>query len=138
MSNNNFLPVIYKISHNEHVNCCYIGSTIAFKPRMSYHQFQCKQNNPALLYSAINLNGGIENWTFEILKEFYGMTKEELRLEEDKYIKLFKPHLNKNKAHTTPEQKKQDNKERARAFRQKKPNYIKEWNKKRMEQKKKR
>ncbi len=125
MSNINFMPCIYKISHKQHVNVCYIGSTIAFKARMSYHQFQCKQNNPALLYSAINLNGGCKNWEFEILKEFYGMSKEDLRLEEDKFIKLFQPHLNKNKAHTSSEQKKEDNRKRAAEFRKKNPDYIK-------------
>ncbi len=129
MKKNIFMPCIYKISHNEHVNVCYIGSTISFKPRMAYHQFQCKQNNPALLYSAINLNGGHKNWTFEVLKEFYGMSKEELRREEDKYIKLIQPNLNKNRAYTTLEQKKEDNRINAQNFRKKNPEYIKDYNK---------
>ena len=132
---NKFMPCVYKISYNKDPNVCYIGSTISFKSRMSYHQCQCKYNSHYLLYSSINLNGGCKNWTFEVLKNFYGISKEQLRIEEDKFIKLFNPPLNSNKAHLSKEEKRKQAIENCRKYRQKKPNYAKEYYIKKKEQK---
>jgi len=132
MSKINFMPCVYRIYNNNHPNVCYIGSTNSFKSRMSYHKFQCKQQNNALLYKSIVLNGGIKCWTFEILKEFYGMSKEDLRKEEDKFMDLFNPPLNKNRAFTSNEEKKEINRNNARNFRKNKM-HIKEHNEKNLE-----
>jgi len=122
------MPCIYIIIH-KNKNLCYCGSSISFKARMAYHKFQSNKNNYGLLYNTINENGGIKEWNFYCIKEFYGMSKEDLRKEEDKYIKLIQPNLNKNRAYTSIEQKKEDNRINAQNFRKKNPEYIKDYNK---------
>lgn len=129
-SNNNFKSCIYKISNNQNVNQCYIGSTATFKSRMSYHYHQCKINNPAKLYKAINENGGVLNWTFEILKSFTGMSKEDLRKEEEKYINLFNPPLNKNRAYVSKQERQEQSRIRSKKFRDNNSNYFKDYYKK--------
>ena len=42
----------------------------------------------------INVNGGFDNWEFEVIKEYKFITKKELEMNEQHWKDLLKPHLN--------------------------------------------
>ena len=81
----------------------YIGSTINFFERKKKHQ-TCSNSLKhkgycSPLYMFINVNGGFDNWEFEVIKEFKFITKKELNMNEQYYIELLKPNLNSNNAY---------------------------------------
>ncbi len=97
------MKCVYKIvCKNKEITECYIGSSVDFEHRKECHKSDSKNlNNKHYclpLYMFINVNGGIENWDYEVIKEFPNHTKKELYIEEQKYIDLLKPHLNSNNA----------------------------------------
>ena len=84
----------------------YIGSTNNFTRRRYEHRtrFNCNTRNcNDKLYDFMRINGGLDNFEFIILKEYEGLTKKELNIEEQKYINELKPTLNAIKSYNTPE-----------------------------------
>ena len=76
----------------------YIGSSMDFHQRKRTHKYRstslnCKEYCSPL-YMFINVNGGIDNWEFEIIKEYKFITEEELNINEQYYLDLLNPHLN--------------------------------------------
>ena len=53
----------------------------------------------------INVNGGFDNWEFEIIKEYNLISKKELEINEQAYKDLLKPHLNSNNAYGIDKQR---------------------------------
>ena len=76
----------------------YIGSSMNFKERKRHHKISSNNLNHKdyciPLYMFINVNGGFDNWEFEIIKEYNLISKKELTIEEQKYKDLLKPELN--------------------------------------------
>lgn len=101
----------YQILHkDESITDCYIGSTIrTLEERASNHKHNChtpsrgKYNSK--LYTFIRNAGGFDNFRFKILNQivFYDET---MRLKQEQvYIDLIKPTLNKNAAYISQEDK---------------------------------
>ena len=88
----------------------YIGSSINLDGRRRRHK--CDSNNLNSkhyclpLYMFINVNGGFDNWEFEVIKEFKFITKKELNMNEQYYKEKLKPHLNSYNAYGIDEEKK--------------------------------
>ena len=80
---------LYKIDSND----CYIGKTKDINKRMALHKFYSK-TSPYKLYEYMRLNGGFENFTYEILEtnipEEQGVNKERY------YYDIYQPNLNNN------------------------------------------
>ncbi len=93
------MKCIYKIvCKDKEITEFYVGSSIDFDGRKSQHK-NCSNNLNLLeycspLYMFINVNGGYNNWEYEIIKEFPNHNKKQLTIEEQKYIDLLKPTLN--------------------------------------------
>ena len=93
------MKCVYKLKcRDSTITEFYIGSTMNFHKRKIYHKstsvnLKCKQYCTPL-YMFINVNGGFENWDFEIIKEYKFITKKELTINEQYYIDLLKPQLN--------------------------------------------
>ncbi len=93
------MKCVYKIvCKNKEITECYIGSSVDFDKRKIKHKCYCNNLNSRAyclpLYMFINVNGGFDNWEFEVIKEFPNHTKKELNIEEQKYMDLLKPTLN--------------------------------------------
>lgn len=90
------LGYIYQIKcNNPEVVDTYIGSTVNFKNRCYNHKhdgYDTKQHLP--LYSCIYKNGGLDNWTFEILEEYTCETRHDLYKRERVYYEAYEPSLN--------------------------------------------
>lgn len=87
---------LYKIyCKDDDVKEFYIGSTNNFKNRVKQHKKQGELNNDKiLLYIYVNLNGGFDNWIFEVIYEEDFDSKDSLFKIEKRYIKKHKPSLN--------------------------------------------
>ena len=116
--------IIYKLFHKTK-QLCYIGSTRCLKTRIYNHKTQAKYNTHIPLYNCIRDNGGFEEWDFKILRKFDFINKEELRKYEEEFIELYRPALNIRRAYTSDIIKKEQNRIRGLAFRQKNPHYMK-------------
>jgi predicted GIY-YIG superfamily endonuclease len=107
--------VIYKIEHIEKPEILYIGSTTDFIKRKYQHKDSCnnqkRKNHNINLYLMIRENGGWDSFKIMIIKEYPCNSKIELLIEEDKQIKELKASMNKNKAHSTEEDKKNQKKD---------------------------
>jgi hypothetical protein len=72
---------------------CYIGSTTNLKKRQNGHKNRCTNENSKCynlkLYKTIRENGGWECFTFELIKQFDNLTKQEARVIEQVYINEF-------------------------------------------------
>jgi len=74
----------------------YIGSTKHIKQRIYDHKSECKLNGTQVVYMFINVNGGFDNWAFEILDEIKVESKvEKLKIERE-FIKKYPLNLNDN------------------------------------------
>ena len=94
--------IIYEIvCKDPEVTDRYIGSSVQFEVRKSQHihDLPLKQHLP--LYSCISKNGGIENWNFNILDEYYCNTRQELYQRERLYYEIYEPTLNLFRPYTT-------------------------------------
>jgi hypothetical protein len=100
----NKIICIYRIVQSNNDAMSYIGSTIDFKRRMYDHNYRYKSGryNHVKLYKYISENNGINNFRFEILKQFDECTKFELTTFEFDYIQQYKSNLNKNRPAKTP------------------------------------
>jgi hypothetical protein len=122
---------IYKIyCKDASISDFYIGSSVWAQERFYHHKTDCCiEHRPAHnmpLYVFIRANGGIENWTFEILDR---VERPNQKIKEQEWIDKLKPTLNKRRASTDKEQAKEVRKkhdaENAEIIAQKK----KEWRK---------
>lgn len=99
---------VYKL-YCEGINEFYIGSCWDMKDRKKQHKHNC--NNPKRneynykVYVFIRLNGGFDNWKFEILVEKEFENKSALKIKEQEYINLLKPSLNMCSAYQTYEER---------------------------------
>ena len=98
------IKCIYKIvCRDTNITEFYVGSSMNFNQRKIFHKSHSNNlnsNNYCYpLYMFINVNGGIDNWEFEIIKEYNLISKKELNIEEQKYQELLKPELNSNNAY---------------------------------------
>ena len=90
---------VYKLKcRDTNITEFYIGSSLNFQQRKSQHKGGSNNLNDRHycypLYMFINVNGGIDNWEFEVIKEYKFITKKELNIEEQKFKDLLKPQLN--------------------------------------------
>ena len=93
------MKCVYKIKcRDPTITEFYIGSSIDFNKRKRCHKDNSTNLNVIAyctpLYMFINVNGGFENWEFEIIKEYKFLTEEELNMNEQYYKDLLKPELN--------------------------------------------
>ena len=98
------MKCVYKLkSRDKEITEFYIGSSMNYYNRKTIHK--CNSNNLNRreycypLYMFINVNGGFENWEFEVIKEYKFITKKELNMNEQYYKDLLKPHLNERNAY---------------------------------------
>ncbi len=117
--------VIYKICCKDtKINDFYIGSTCGFLYRKRNHKSDCsnenRKNYNIYLYKFIRDNGGWDNWDMIQIKKVKCDSKRELELYERKEIELLKPTLNINLPCRTKG-------EYDKIFRDKYPNYYKEY-----------
>ena len=93
------MKCIYKIvCRDTNIKEFYIGSSVNFNKRKNHHKSNSTNLNRREycypLYMFINVNGGFDNWKFEIIKEYNLISKKELEINEQAYIELLKPQLN--------------------------------------------
>ena len=93
------MKCVYKLKCKDtNITEFYIGSSTNFIKRKQSHKdntINLNRREYCLpLYMFINVNGGFENWDYEIIKEYKFITKKELTINEQAYIELLKPHLN--------------------------------------------
>ena len=98
------MKCVYKIKcRDANITEFYIGSSIDFDGRKYQHKNYTTNLNSRHyclpLYMFINVNGGWDNWEFEVIKEYKFITKKELNMNEQYYIELLKPNLNSNNAY---------------------------------------
>ena len=80
---------LYKVDSND----CYIGKTRDINKRMALHKFYSK-TSPYKLYKFMRLNGGFNNFDFEILET--NIPETEGNAKERYYYNLYSPSLNSN------------------------------------------
>ena len=114
---------VYKIS-SEHSDKCYIGSTERdLNTRFTSHK--CDQRCMSKILFELG------ECKIEALEVLYNITKQELKIKEQYYLDLLKDKaVNKQNAHTTKEQRKQQRNESKKQYRLRYPDKIVEDNKK--------
>ena len=97
------MKCVYKIvCRDKEITEFYIGSSVNFQIRKSNHK--TFSNNITFrdycypLYMFINVNGGFDNWEFEVIKEYKFISKKELNINEQYYKEKLKPELNSRNA----------------------------------------
>ena len=98
------MKCVYKIKcRDTNITEFYIGSSMDFNNRIKTHNYDCNNLNSnnycSALYMFINVNGGWDNWEFEVIKEYKFITKKELNINEQAYIELLNPKLNDRNAY---------------------------------------
>lgn len=93
------MKCVYKIvCKDKEITEFYIGSSMNFNHRKVLHKNNSNNLNRREycypLYMFINVNGGFDNWEFEVIKEYKFITKKELNINEQYYKDLLKPTLN--------------------------------------------
>ena len=95
----------YKICKDDF---CYIGSTTDLNRRQRQHKCDCtnetRKGYNRNLYTTIRENGGWECFTFELIKHFDNLTKQEARVIERVYIEEF-GNINMIKSYRTKQDK---------------------------------
>ena len=108
------IKCVYKLKcRDTNITEFYIGSSIDFKRRKKEHKSDSNNLNKGHsyclpLYMFINVNGGFDNWMFEIIKEYNFISKKELEINEQAYKDLLKPHLNSNNAYGIDKERKKN------------------------------
>jgi len=106
----------------------YIGSTCNFKKRTYKHKSELnvrKRNNK--LYDFMRINGGLDNFKFEILFTFNNITRKELLIKENELITDLKPTLNAIKSYNTKEDKLKRDRENSKKYKEKYPEKVKKY-----------
>ena len=98
------MKCVYKLKcRDTNITEFYIGSSVNFDSRKIDHKSKSNNLNRREcclpLYMFINVNGGFDNWEFEVIKEYKFITKKELNMNEQYYIELLNPKLNSNNAY---------------------------------------
>jgi len=93
------MKCVYKLKcRDKEITEFYIGSSMDFYTRKRKHKttsINLNNSNYCIpLYMFINVNGGYDNWEYEIIKEYKFITKKELTINEQYYKDLLKPKLN--------------------------------------------
>jgi hypothetical protein len=98
---------------------CYIGSTNNLKNRQNSHKYRCTNENSEgynlKLYKTIRENGGWECFTFELIKQFDNLTKQEAFVIEQIYIEEF-GNMNMKKSYISREEQLEQNNQRAKQY----------------------
>ena len=97
------MKCVYKIvCRDKEITEFYIGSSINFHHRKIKHKSHCNNLNIRQyclpVYMFINVNGGFDNWEFEVIKEYKFISKKELNINEQYYKEKLKPELNSRNA----------------------------------------
>ena len=96
----------------------YIGSHNEFEDREKKHQISCNNPNDKYfhlkVYKNIRANGGWEKWNFIHLGSKECETERQAHMIEQDYMDLYEPDLNMKRAYTSPELRKENNKNYAR------------------------
>lgn len=111
----------------------YVGSTVDLKQRIRQHRYKCIEGNNECwlkIYVFMRENGGFDNFEFNILEEFTDISKEQLRDEEQKYIKQITPQLNKKNASVTPEELKEYHRKYSKEYKHAHKEQCNQYNKK--------
>lgn len=100
---------IYKIyCKDTSISDFYIGSSVLAQERFYHHKTDCCIEHRAAhhspLYVFIRANGGIENWTYEVLERVEKLSQ---KTKEQEWIDKLKPTLNTRRAYTDKEQAKE-------------------------------
>tara|TARA_R100000951_G_scaffold115524_1_gene123882 strand:+ start:3671 stop:4078 length:408 start_codon:yes stop_codon:yes gene_type:complete len=127
----NLYACVYKIQCKNDPSIIYIGSTKNFYSRVHNHCTNIRHGKKTKLYEQILNNGGIPNFTFEILKHYPNCDKIELRKHENDFINLLQPSLNSKLAYISEERRKELSNIRGKKFREKNKNYMHEYYKRR-------
>jgi hypothetical protein len=120
--------LIYKLVCNDtYITENYIGSCCDYDERKRNHKSDCNNINGKKYniykYKFIRENGGFENWSMIIIKQFPCNSKSELVCEETVQMDLLGGELNTIRPFVTDEERQERNKE-----------YIKEYNEKNKEE----
>jgi hypothetical protein len=141
--------LIYKIVHNENVECeVYIGHTTDFRKRKNHHKTTCNNktginsHSHYKIYEYIRENGGWDCFVMCEVEKYPCNSKSEAREREKYWFNQFNPTLNNKKAFITEDEVKeyylsypQVNREKRREWEKKNytknektiVNYHKEW-----------
>jgi len=130
----------YKLqSKNPEITDFYIGSTENFTIRKQLHKSDCNninyKNYNLKVYIFIRLNGGFENFEFEII-DVIKFTKTDALLHEQKLMNLYGSTLNVRKAIQTKEERIEYKKEYYLNHKEERIKYQKEYQLNNKEQKK--
>ena len=91
------------------INQFYVGSTCNFYDRREQHIGDCynnkRDNYNSALYRYIRANGGWNNFTMDTIEPYPCNNKLELLMNEQEWINILEPKLNKANAYTSPEMK---------------------------------
>jgi hypothetical protein len=120
--------VIYKICCKDtNINEIYIGSTCNLSRRKYCHKDRCTNNTNKshyFVYEFIRNNGGWNNWKLIPIKFYPCDNKNELLMEEQRFIDNLKPKLNKINSFNTESEEKRRNKDYNKIYHQKNKDNI--------------
>ena len=106
------MKCVYKISSvNDDIKEFYIGSTEDFKRRTQKHKDRYNYGCNYKVYKFIRENGGLNTWDIypiEIID--FPISTDELRQYEQTYLDKYNPELNSQRAVSTPDQRKENDK----------------------------
>ena len=126
--------MIYKLICNDiSITENYIGSCCDYNKRKGNHEYDCYNiNRPhynQYKYRFIRENGGIDNWSMIIIKQFPCNSKRELECEETVQMDLLGGELNTYRPFTTEEERKQYTKEYNKEYNENNKDKFKEYKK---------
>ena len=114
--------LIYSIVCKTDETLIYVGSTTNFTQRKSSHKSTCNnendENHNFPVYVMIRANGGWDSFNIKPVKEFPCESKIQLVIEEERIRKEMKANLNTFRAYRSPEEYKEDAKDRYKAYRE--------------------
>lgn len=102
--------VIYKIQHIDNEELLYVGHSTNFAERKKKHN-NSVNTSQFKVYKMIRENGGWDNFSCVIVHNFPCSSFEEARTEEDRVMREMKSNMNTYRAFTSPEEKKEQQKE---------------------------
>ena len=122
------------------IDLCYVGSTVNWKKRKQHHKDACnsekgKEYNQKK-YQIIRANGSWENWKMVQIGYREQLTVRQAETVEEEYRKELKASMNSQKCFITPEERKEQQKEMNKQYREANKYLIYENNKQYKEQNK--
>lgn len=115
------------------INQFYVGSTCNFFNRRNKHISDCYNNKSPNynnhLYKYIRDNGGWNNFTMDTIEPFPCDSKLELLMNEQEWINILEPKLNKVNAYISQEDLKEHVKKTMREHYHNNPTYLNSYNK---------